>query len=151
MAVSTDTHRRTELGLRVNIQQFSLLVLINAFVGGMVGIERTILPLIAEQEFGLASKSAILSFIVSFGIVKAITNLLAGRYSDLIGRKKLLVTGWLLGLLTGSIYSHVGSDVGLGYCRQSPARHQSGLMLVHYRDYEDRPCGTQAAWICDGA
>ena len=98
MAVSTDTHRHIELGLRNNIQQFSLLVLINAFVGGMVGIERTILPLIAEQEFGLASKSAILSFIVSFGIVKAIANLVAGRYSDVIGRKKLLVTGWLVGL-----------------------------------------------------
>jgi MFS family permease len=98
MAASTDTHRHIELGLRVNIQQFSLLVLINAFVGGMVGMERTILPLIAEREFGLASKSAILSFIVSFGIVKAITNLLAGRYSDIIGRKRLLVTGWLFGL-----------------------------------------------------
>ncbi|HEV8426513.1 MAG TPA: MFS transporter [Pyrinomonadaceae bacterium] len=98
MAVSTDTHRPIELGLRVNIQQFSLLVLINAFVGGMVGVERTILPLIAEQEFGLASKSAILSFIVSFGIVKAIANLLAGKYSDVIGRKKLLVAGWLFGL-----------------------------------------------------
>lgn len=98
MAVSADTHRQIELGLRVNIQQFSLLVLINAFVGGMVGIERTILPLIAEQDFGLTSKSAILSFIVSFGIVKAIANLLAGRYSDVIGRKQLLVTGWLAGL-----------------------------------------------------
>ena len=98
MAVTSDTHRRIELGLRVNIQQFSLLVLINAFVGGMVGMERTILPLIAEQEFGLASKSAILSFIVSFGIVKAIANLLAGRYSDVIGRKRLLITGWLFGL-----------------------------------------------------
>ena len=98
MAVTSDTHRRIELGLRVNIQQFSLLVLINAFVGGMVGMERTILPLIAEREFGLASKSAILSFIVSFGIVKAIANLLAGRYSDVIGRKRLLITGWLFGL-----------------------------------------------------
>ncbi len=98
MSASTDTHRHIELGLRVNIEQFSLLVLINAFVGGMVGIERTILPLIAEQEFGIASKSAILSFIVSFGIVKAIANLLAGTYSDVIGRKTLLVTGWLFGL-----------------------------------------------------
>ena len=86
------------LGLAANWRQFALLVLINAFVGGMVGIERTILPLIAEQDFGLASKSAILSFIVSFGIVKAIANLLAGRYSDVIGRKKLLVAGWLFAL-----------------------------------------------------
>jgi MFS family permease len=73
-------------------------VLINAFVGGMVGLERTVLPLIAEREFGLASKSAILSFIVSFGVVKAISNLLAGKYSDVVGRKRLLVLGWLFGL-----------------------------------------------------
>ncbi len=65
------------LGLRANLAQFSLLVLINAFVGGMVGLERTVLPLIAERDFGLASKSVILSFLVSFGIVKALTNLLA--------------------------------------------------------------------------
>ena len=93
-----DTRPPIELGLGVNIRQFSLLVLINAFVGGMVGIERTILPLIAEREFGLASKSAILSFIVSFGLVKAISNLLAGTYSDVIGRKRLLVMGWLFGV-----------------------------------------------------
>jgi len=98
MASHIDTHAPIELGLGVNIRQFSLLVLINAFVGGMVGIERTILPLIAEQEFGLASKSAILSFIVSFGLIKAISNLFAGRYSDLIGRKRLLIMGWLWGL-----------------------------------------------------
>lgn len=86
------------LGLRANLGQFSLLVLINAFVGGMVGLERSVLPLIAEHDFHLASKRAILSFIVSFGIVKAIANLLAGRYSDTVGRKRLLVTGWLFGL-----------------------------------------------------
>jgi MFS family permease len=98
MASHIGTHPPIELGLGVNIRQFSLLVLINAFVGGMVGIERTILPLIAEREFGLASKSAILSFIVSFGLIKAISNLFAGRYSDLIGRKRLLIMGWLFGL-----------------------------------------------------
>jgi MFS family permease len=86
------------LGLGANIRQFSLLVLINAFVGGMVGLERTVLPLIAEQEFALASKSAILSFIASFGIVKAFANLIAGKYSDVIGRKRLLIIGWLFGL-----------------------------------------------------
>jgi len=98
MASHIDTRPAIELGLGVNIRQFSLLVLINAFVGGMVGIERTILPLIAEREFGLASKSAILSFIVSFGLVKAISNLFAGRYSDLVGRQRLLIMGWLFGL-----------------------------------------------------
>jgi MFS family permease len=95
---ASEGSRPVALGLGVNLGQFSLLVLVNAFVGGMVGLERTVLPLIAEQEFGLASKSAILSFIVSFGIVKALTNLFAGRYSDLIGRKRLLVAGWLFGL-----------------------------------------------------
>ena len=86
------------LGLRANLAQFSLLVLINAFVGGMVGLERAVLPLVAEHDFGLASKSVILSFLISFGIVKALTNLFAGRYADLAGRKRLLVAGWLVGL-----------------------------------------------------
>lgn len=94
----SDTRGFVALGLGANLGQFSLLVLINAFVGGMVGLERTVLPLIAEREFGLASKSAILSFIVSFGVVKAIANLIAGKYSDVVGRKRLLVLGWLFGL-----------------------------------------------------
>lgn len=87
-----------QLGLRANWAQFSLLVLVNAFVGGMVGIERTVLPLLAEADFGLASKTAILSFIVSFGIVKALANLFAGRLSDQIGRKRVLIAGWIVGL-----------------------------------------------------
>ena len=86
------------LGLRANWPQFMLLVLINAFVGGMVGIERTILPLLAEQDFHLASKTAILTFLMSFGIIKALANLVAGRMGDRAGRKRLLVTGWLIGL-----------------------------------------------------
>jgi len=86
------------LGLRQNLAQFSLLVLVTAFVGGMVGLERAILPLIAEREFGLVSKSVILSFIVGFGFVKAFTNLAAGRFSDRVGRKGLLVAGWVVGL-----------------------------------------------------
>lgn len=98
MNFTNDQREPLALGLGANIGQFSLLVLINAFVGGMVGLERTVLPLIAEQEFGLASKSAIFSFIVSFGIVKAVANLIAGKYSDVLGRKKLLVLGWLFGL-----------------------------------------------------
>src|SRR5262245_47259501 len=86
------------LGLRPNAVQFALLVLVNAFVGGMVGLERSVLPLVAERDFGLASKSAILSFIVSFGVVKALTNLVAGRYADLLGRRRLLIAGWVVGL-----------------------------------------------------
>jgi MFS family permease len=86
------------LGLRANWRQFWLLVLVNAFVGAMVGLERTVLPLVGQVEFGLASKSAVLSFIATFGVVKALTNFFAGRLSDTYGRKRVLVAGWLLGL-----------------------------------------------------
>src|SRR5213594_4950241 len=86
------------LGLRENLPQFTLLVVLNAFVGAMVGLERTVLPLLGEQEFGLTSKTAITSFIVSFGVTKAIINLVAARVSDRIGRKPLLVIGWLFAL-----------------------------------------------------
>ncbi|MGH7322646.1 MAG: MFS transporter [Candidatus Rokuibacteriota bacterium] len=86
------------LGLGANRGQFALLVLINAFVGAMVGLERTVVPLIGEREFGLASKTAIVSFIVSFGVTKAVLNLVAARLSERVGRKPILVTGWLLGL-----------------------------------------------------
>lgn len=84
-----------KLGLRENWAQFSLLVLINAFVGGMVGLERSILPAIAQQDFGMVAHSAILSFIVAFGLTKAATNYLAGRLADRFGRKHVLVAGWL--------------------------------------------------------
>jgi len=87
-----------ELGLRPNWRQFTLLVLINAFVGGLVGLERTVVPLIAEHDFGLVSKSLVLSFLVSFGVVKALANVMAGRWSDRFGRKPILIAGWLLGL-----------------------------------------------------
>lgn len=98
MSTQVEKHSPIVLGLTQNLGQFSLLVLVNAFIGGMVGLERTVLPLIAEREFGIASKSAILSFIVSFGLVKAFVNLFAGRFSERSGRKKLLVTGWLFAL-----------------------------------------------------
>ena len=86
------------LGLRENWQQFSLLVLLNAFVGGMVGLERTVVPLIGSQEFRIASTTIVVSFIVSFGVVKAFANLISGHLADLYGRKHLLVVGWLIGL-----------------------------------------------------
>lgn len=86
------------LGLRENLGQFSLLVLVNAFVGAMVGLERSILPAIAEQEFHVAARAAILSFIVVFGITKALTNYFAGRLSDRFGRKQVLVGGWLVAI-----------------------------------------------------
>jgi MFS family permease len=84
------------LGLRANWAQFSLLVVVNAFVGAMVGLERSILPAIAEQEFGLAARTAILSFIVAFGLTKAAANYAAGRLSDHFGRKHVLIAGWLI-------------------------------------------------------
>jgi MFS family permease len=87
---------QVRLGLSENLGQFSLLVVVNAFVGAMVGMERTILAPIAEQEFHLAAKTAVLSFIVVFGITKALTNYLAGRLSDRFGRKHVLVGGWLV-------------------------------------------------------
>jgi MFS family permease len=95
----TDVHPRApaiRLGLRENVAQFTLLVVVNAFVGAMVGIERSILPLLAEREFQLAARTAILSFIVVFGVTKAITNYLAGRFSDRVGRRQILVAGWLV-------------------------------------------------------
>jgi MFS family permease len=86
------------LGLRANWRQFTLLVIVNAFVGAMVGLERTVVPLIAGADFGLVSRSVVLSFLISFGIVKALANLFAGRLSDRVGRKWVLVIGWLAGL-----------------------------------------------------
>jgi MFS family permease len=83
------------LGLRANLAQFALLVLVNAFVGAMAGLERSILPAIAEQDFQLAARAAILSFIVVFGVSKALANYAAGRLSDRFGRRRVLVYGWL--------------------------------------------------------
>jgi MFS family permease len=86
------------LGLKENWRQFSLLVLINAFVGGMVGIERTVVPLIGSEEFHIASATLVTSFIVSFGVVKAFANLISGHFADTWGRKRVLILGWLVGL-----------------------------------------------------
>ena len=90
--------KKAELGLKENWKQFTLLVIINAFVGGMVGLERSILPRIAEAEFHIAAKTAILSFIVVFGIVKALTNYFTGALANKIGRKTLLTIGWMFAI-----------------------------------------------------
>ncbi len=90
--------REIKLGLKENLNQFILLIIVNAFVGGMVGLERTILPQIAEKEFHLAVNTAILSFIVVFGVVKALTNYFTGSLANRFGRKNLLVIGWLIGI-----------------------------------------------------
>jgi MFS family permease len=96
--LAADRNPTVRLGLKENWQQFALLVLINAFVGGMVGIERTVVPLIGVEEFGIASTTLVVSFIVSFGVVKAFANLVSGQLADRWGRKRVLVLGWLVGL-----------------------------------------------------
>jgi MFS family permease len=92
------TARPVRLGLRENLAQFSLLVAINAFVGAMVGLERSTLPLIGRDNFGVGSTAAVLSFVVAFGIAKALTNLGAGALADRIGRRRILILGWLVAL-----------------------------------------------------
>ncbi len=87
-----------ELGLKKNLSQFILLVIVNAFVGGMVGIERTIIPQFASENFNLSSKSAILTFIVAFGITKALTNFAFGKLANSFGRKNLLIIGWIFAI-----------------------------------------------------
>jgi MFS family permease len=94
---------KIRLGLSENWQQFTLLVLVNIFVGAMVGLERTVVPLLAAEDFGLVSRTVILSFLISFGVVKAITNLFAGRPGDKLGRKPVLMAGWLIALPISSI------------------------------------------------
>ena len=89
---------KIQLGLRENWPQFALLVVVNAFVGAMIGLERTILPLLADEVFGLESQTIVLSFLVSFGATKALANLFAGGLGDKIGRKTILIVGWIIGL-----------------------------------------------------
>ena len=86
------------LGLRANAAQFALLMLINAMVGGMIGLERTVLPILGTDTFGLTSTTTVLSFIISFGLVKALMNLVSGVLADRYGRKRILVLGWVVGL-----------------------------------------------------
>src|SRR5678816_687611 len=97
-SVNIQSNSAIRLGLRENLPQFSLLVLVNAFVGGMVGLERTVVPLIGSEEFKIASATVVASFIISFGITKALTNLVSGQLADKFGRKRVLVLGWLIGL-----------------------------------------------------
>ena len=90
--------REAQLGLLENWRQFALLVALNLFVGGMIGLERTILPVLAEAEFGIESKTAAISFIATFGISKALSNLFAGNLAQRMTRRRILITGWLAGL-----------------------------------------------------
>src|SRR5213593_2453026 len=95
---ATRDERPVRLGLQQNLAQFALLVGVNALVGGMIGQERTVLPLLADRVFHLRAYTAALTFIVAFGAVKAVTNLVAGALSDRVGRKPVLVAGWLVGM-----------------------------------------------------
>lgn len=90
--------KNVQLGLKENWKQFTLLLIVNAFVGGMVGLERTILPKLAEEEFLVVATSAVVSFIIVFGIVKAITNYFAGVLANRVGRKNLLIAGWIIAI-----------------------------------------------------
>src|SRR5678815_204384 len=93
-----DSKSPIRLGLRENLAQFSLLVLVNAFVGGMVGLERTVVPLVGTEEFGIRSDVVVFSFIMAFGVVKAFLNLASGLLADRFTRKTVLVAGWVFGL-----------------------------------------------------
>ncbi|HEX2300025.1 MAG TPA: MFS transporter [Pseudonocardiaceae bacterium] len=96
--MNTPAVLRPRLGLRANLAQFSLLVAVNALVGGMLGQERTVLPLLAEREFHLTAYTAALTYILAFGVTKAATNYFAGTWSDRFGRKPVLVAGWLVAI-----------------------------------------------------
>ena len=89
---------RIHFGLRANAAQFGLLIALNALVGALVGVERSVLPLVGEQDFGLGSKAAVLSFVLAFGLAKALANLGAGRFTERVGRRRLLLLGWALAL-----------------------------------------------------
>lgn len=106
-------HKHVRLGLRENLSQFILLVIVNAFVGAMVGMERSILPSIAESEFHLEKHSAVFSFIIIFGVAKAATNYLAGRLSDQYGRKIVLIWGWCLAIPVPFLLMYAGSWNGI--------------------------------------
>ncbi len=136
--------RRVVLGLAANWPQFALLILINAFVGGMVGIERTVVPLIGAEEFGIASTTLVVSFIVSFGVVKALANLVSGQLADHWGRKRVLVLGWLFGLPVPFMIIWAPSW-GWVIAANVLARNQPGPRLVDDRDHEDRSGGAEVA------
>jgi MFS family permease len=101
--------KQIQLGLKENWKQFTLLVIVNAFVGGMIGMERNILPQIAEVEFHMSAKTAILSFIIAFGVVKAIANYFTGALANKLGRKNLLIIGWLFGIPVPFMLMYAGN------------------------------------------
>jgi hypothetical protein len=129
-AIAPERPEVVRLGLRENAAQFTLLVVINAFVGAMIGMERSILPPLAEREFHLVARTAILSFIVVFGLSKAITNYIAGRLADRLGRKHVLVAGWLVGVDLSSAHVAVAS-------RETSRRGRSDATRFVHGDFLD--------------
>ena len=145
MGRPTEAGRVLQLGLRPNLAQFSLLVAVNALVGGMLGQERTVLPLLADTAFGLTAYTAALTFILAFGATKAATNYLAGTLSDRYGRKPVLVDR-LADRAARPAAAHLGTQLGVGGGRERAARHQPGPDLVHHRHHEDRPGRARPPW-----
>jgi nitrogen regulatory protein PII len=123
-------NKAVRLGLKVNITQFLILVIVNAFVGSMVGLEQTVVPLLGRDEFHIESNALIVSFIASFGAVKAVLNLFAGSISDKWGRKNMLVLGWLFGLPFPVIllFSPNWSFKGRGRSKYEPEHVGTGVM-----------------------
>lgn len=146
--MSRHQEQRPRAGIRHNRLQFGLLVLLNAFVGGMVGLERTVLPLIAEVDFGLASKTAIVAFIATFGVAKALLNFVAGDLGDRWTRKRVLVLGWALALPVPLILLFapnwwwvLGANVLLGV-NQGLAWSMTVVMKVDLADPDERGLAT---------
>jgi hypothetical protein len=132
------------LGLRANAGQFGLLVGLNAFVGAMVGLERSVLPLVGAQDFGLRSSAAILAFVVAFGAAKALTNLAAGELAERLGRKAP-AGDRLAGRCAGAAADRARPVLVVHRRRQPAARRQPGADLVDDGGDEDRPGGPAAA------
>ena len=147
--MSSAPARPVRLGLRENLAQFSLLVGVNALVGAMIGQERTVLPLIGVRVFHLHAVTAALTYILAFGVMKALTNFVAGTLSDRIGRKPVLVTGWLMGSRFRSCWPSARAGAGderlLSGSPCEPPRGDStskGGMLVgcpHHTRWRHRP------------
>ena len=135
-STATAPKNTMRLGIRENAAQFALLVLINGFVGAMVGMERSILPALAEQEFHQVARVAILSFIAIFGLAKALANIFAGVWADKAGRKRVLVAGWLVSSPVPFLL--MWAPLVFSARRQRLAGSKSGAHLVRCRHHEDR-------------
>ena len=146
-AIEHDTQR--SLWPAENLAQFVLLIVVNAFVGAMVGLERTIPPAIAEHEFHLAAKSAVLSFIIVFGVTKALTNYFQRDDSRIAGRKHVLVAGWLVAAPVPFLLMWAPNWSLMLAGNALPAASTKGS-LVHNRHHEDRPCGLGATRTGNG-